>query len=282
MAHVQSKVVHLPQAPELAGGAGFTFEDRVSATYLAALLQQGFAPGIADRTVCRVALQQRDAGEPLDDVIVDYQTDQGDIARLSLQVKRSLTISSAPKNTDFQDVIRDCWSTFKKADFRKGTDRYGSAVGGVATDKVRNLRTLCELARASTTLAEFEARFAPDGNASAAVREIKAAIASLIKKAAGSVYSGQDLKDFLAHFVMIEFDFLHEGQTYLSATLNGLRGCLATGEAAHATALWDRFCTLAREGAGRSAVFDRPGLVRSLSATFRLVAAPRSDRTWSA
>lgn len=112
-------MVHLPQAPELAGGAGFTFEDRVSATYLAALLQEGFAPGIPDRTVCRVALQQRDAGEPLDDVIVDYQTDQGDIARLSLQVKRSLTISSASKNTDFQEVIRDCWNTFKKADFAR-------------------------------------------------------------------------------------------------------------------------------------------------------------------
>jgi hypothetical protein len=267
-------VVHLPQAPELAGGAGFTFEDRVSATYLAALLQQGFAPGIANRTVCRVALQQRDAGEPLDDVVVDYQTDQGDIARLSLQVKRSLTISSAARNTDFQDIICDCWSTFKKADFRKGTDRYGSAVGGVATDKARNLRTLCELARASTTLAEFEARFAPAGNTSAAVREIKDAIASLIQKAAGSRCSGQDLMDFLAHFVLIEFDFLHEGQTDLSATLNGLRACLTTGKAAHATALWDRLCTLAREGAGRSTVFDRPGLVRSLSATFRLAAAP--------
>ena len=266
----------MPQAPELAGGAGFTFEDKVSATYLAALLQQGFAPGIADRTVCRVALQQRDFGEPLDDVIVDFQTDHGDLARLSLQVKRSLTISSARTNTDFQDAIRDCWSTFKKADFRKGTDRYGPAVGDVAKDKVRDLRTLCELARASTTLAEFEERFAPDGNgnASATVRRIKDDIASLIEKASCSACSGQDLKDFLAHFVLIEFDFLHEGQTDLPATLNALRACLATSEAAQASALWDRLCTLAREGAGRSAVFDRPGLVRSLSATLRLATAP--------
>lgn len=96
----------------------------------------------------------------------------------------------------------------------------------------------------------------------------------MIKKATRVACSRQDLKDFLAHFVLIEFDFLHEGQTDLSATLNGLRACLATGKAAHATALWDRLCTLVREGAGRSAVFDRPGLVRSLSATFQLAAAP--------
>jgi hypothetical protein len=267
------KGVRLSQAPELSGGAGFTFEDRVTATYLAALLQQGFAAGIADRTVCRVALQQRDFGEPLDDVIVDFQTDQRDLARLSLQVKRSLTISSASSNTDFRDVIRDCWSTFNKPDFRRGTDRYGPAVGDVATDKIRDLQTLCELARASTTLAEFEARFAPGGNASATVRQIKNDIASLIERAAGSACSGQDLKDFLAHLVLIKFDFLHEGQTHLPTALNGLRTCLATGEAIQALALWDRLCTLAREGAGRSAVFDRPTLVRSLSAAFRLAAA---------
>lgn len=274
LAYAQSKGGRLSQAPELAGGAGFTFEDRVSATYLAALLQQGFAPGIADRTVCRVALQQRYFGEPLDDVIFDFQTDQGDLARLSLQVKQSLTISGAPTNADFRDVICDCWRTFTKADFRKGGDRYGSAVGHVARNKARNLRTLCELARASSTIAEFEARFAPDGNASSAVGRIKDDIASLIKKAAGSACSGQDLRDFLAHFVLIEFDFLHEGQVDLSAALNGLRACLATGEAAQASALWDRLCAIAREGAGRSAVFARPELVRSLSATFRLVAAP--------
>jgi N-acetylglucosamine kinase-like BadF-type ATPase len=57
----------MTQSSELAGGAGFTFGDAVSATYLASLLQQGFAPGIQGRTVCRVALEQRDLGEPLDD-----------------------------------------------------------------------------------------------------------------------------------------------------------------------------------------------------------------------
>jgi len=264
----------LPQSPELAGGAGFTFEDRVSATYLAALLHQGFAPGLSNRTVCRVALQQRDFGEPLDDVSVDFQTDQGDRARLSLQVKRSLTISSAPSNTDFQAVVLGCWRTFKKPGFRKGTDRYGSAIGDVAIDKARDLRTLCDLARASATLTDFEMRFTPEGNASAAIRYIKNDIAALVEQAVGAACSDQDLKDFLAHFVLIQFDFLHEGQADPPTTLNALRACLKFGEAAQTSALWDRLCTLAREGAGRSEVFERPRLVHSLSATFQLVAAP--------
>jgi hypothetical protein len=264
----------MPQSPELAGGTGFTFEDRVAATYLAALLQEGFAPGVVDRTVCRVSLQQRNFGEPLDDVIVDFQTDQGDPSRLSLQVKRSLTISSAPTNTDFRDVIRDCWGTFKKAEFKKGVDRYGTTVGIISTIKLNDLQRLCEIARNSATLADFEKHFTPVGNASKAVRKIKDDMAQLIEITSESVCSDDELKDFLAHFVIIRFDFLHEGQIDLSVTLNGLRACLVPGETSQTSALWDRLCNIAREGSGRSAVYERPGLVRSLSSIFKLATAP--------
>lgn len=81
-----------PQSPELAGGAGFTFEDAVAAHFLSALLCESAAEGIPDRIVSRVALQQRDFGEPLDDLIVDSCAADGSPARLSLQVKRQLTI----------------------------------------------------------------------------------------------------------------------------------------------------------------------------------------------
>ncbi|MEI6336802.1 MAG: hypothetical protein WCS87_19770 [Methylococcaceae bacterium] len=69
------------QSPELAGGAGFTFEDAVSALFLSALLGEGYAPGVENRTVCRVALQQRNFGEPLDDVIIDFRDTNGELAR---------------------------------------------------------------------------------------------------------------------------------------------------------------------------------------------------------
>ena len=130
------------------------------------------------------------------------------------------------------------------AGFRDGVDRYGAAVGSVARIKARDLQMLCELARASTTLSEFEARFVPGGNASASVGHIKDDISSLLEKASGSTPSGPKLKEFLAHLVLIEFDFLHEGQSSLPSALNTLRDCLVAGEAQHASALWDRLCTL--------------------------------------
>jgi hypothetical protein len=121
----------LPQSSELAAGAGFTFENLVAARYLVALLTEQGMPG-AGGIVVGVALQQRGFGEPLDDVIVDLQTATGQRTRLSLQCKSSLIISSAPKNTDFREIIRDSATTLQKPDFRENLDRFGAAVRSVA------------------------------------------------------------------------------------------------------------------------------------------------------
>ena len=264
----------MPQSPELAGGAGFTFEDAVAGSYLSALLQQGYAPGVESRVVTRVALQQRDFGEPLDDIIVDFRSEAGEPARLRLQVKRSLTISRARTNTDFRDIIRDCWATLSKPDFRRAVDRYGAAVGEVASGKARDLRTLCELARASATSADFEARFAADGNVSEAVRKVRDDVVALIEETTEASSSVDGIHQFLAHFVLIEHDFMHEGGASLPSALNSLQLCLALGHAGQAPALWTKLCRLAREGAGRSAVFDRPHLVRELATEVSLASPP--------
>ena len=105
----QKKPTSGTQSPELAGGAGFTFEGGVGGFYLAALLGEAYAPGMESSTVSRVAFQQRNFGEPLDDVIVDFRGAAGEETRLSLQVKSDLTISAAPSNKDFRGIIRDSW-----------------------------------------------------------------------------------------------------------------------------------------------------------------------------
>jgi hypothetical protein len=149
---------------ELTGGAGFTYEDAVVAYYLTALLREEHAAGQTG-CVTRVAVQQGTQGEPLDDVIID--TSIGESARrLSLQVKRSLTISAAASNTDFRWIIQRALESRAKADFRVGEDRYGFAVEHVAETKFRSLTRLIEWAKSSPTGADFVARFAPNSAAS--------------------------------------------------------------------------------------------------------------------
>jgi hypothetical protein len=276
MARKKSRSIERPrrtQSSELAGGSGFTFGDAVSAYYLAALLGEGYAPGIEHRTVCRVALEQREFEEPLDDVIVDFQDGAGNLARLSLQVKRALTISAAKTNTDFREIIRDSWATYQKPDFRKRTDRFGVAVGHIAKEKARSLTALCEFARASDTLAQFKARFAKRGSAGAAVKKIKTDIAALLRAAKGHPSSDAEMHEFLAHFVLLEFDFLHEGASDPPAVMTRLRDCLAADHATQSPVLWSNLRQLARDGAGKSAGFERSRLVHDLLPVVRLRAA---------
>ncbi len=268
----------MSQSPELAGGAGFTFEDAVGAVYLAALLEEGHAPGSGNRVVVRVALQQRDSGEPLDDLIVDCRSIAGELARLSLQVKRRLVISNAHSNADFYAVVRDCWLTLQKPDVRIGIDRFGAAVGEVASDKARGLRFITELAAASTTATEFHNRFVGNGSASEAHRSIKADVEALIERAKGSPPTPEEAWRFFAHFVFVEFDFLHSGGTSEPGAVNALRGCLDPQHHDQAASAWAEVRLLVREGAGKSEIFDRPKLVRKLSTVVRLAGSTRLKR----
>ena len=260
----------MSQSPELAGGEGFTFEGEAAAYYMAALLSESYAPGIDDRIVVRVAVQQRDFGEPLDDVIVDFADAEKNLARLSLQVKRTLTISSAKTNKDFRDVIRDSWRTLNKPDFRVGTDRYGAAVGTVTASKERALKTLCDWARESLTTAHFDSRFAIGGSAGTGIREVKDDVASLLEKAKGTPCTCEEVHRFLAHFVLIQFDFLREGSTDPVEAINRIKECLAPIESTKAPLVWSRVVHLARASAGKSGEFDRARLVRIVAPVARL------------
>ncbi|MGY0312346.1 hypothetical protein ACV4QK_10755 [Alteromonas macleodii] len=262
----------MTQSPELAGGDGFTYEGNAAAFYLSALLAEAYAPGVKDRVVVRVSVQQRDFGEPLDDVVVDFADadNDADEARLSLQVKRSLTISDADTNSDFKDIIRDSWATLKKPDFQLNTDRYGVATGTVSAAKARGLNSLCELARESQETSHFETRYTEEGNASAELKSIKECIVELLAKAKGSQCSPEEVHQFLAHFVLIQFDFLHDGATDSPEAINLIKNSLVAEESSKAPLVWSKIVQLARASAGKAGQFDRARLVRELCVVVKL------------
>lgn len=260
----------MTQSSELGGGEGFTFEGDAAGFYLAALLAEAYAPGVDDRIVVRVSVQQRAFGEKLDDLIVDFEDVDKHIARLSLQVKRSLTISKAKTNEAFREVIHHCWATLKKPDFRIDVDRYGAAVGTVAPAKERALKTLCDWARESLTADHFGARFAEAGNASKQHKRIKDDCVALLREAKGAPPTLEEVHEFLAHFVLIQFDFLREGATDPPDAIDRIRDCLAPSDATKAPAVWAKVVQLARVSAGKSGQFDRARHVRAISPVGRL------------
>ena len=168
MTESKNKPTESSASSELTGGAGFTYEDSVVGYFLTALLGAAQATG-GHGAVVRVAVQQRAEGQPLDDIVVDTRDASGE-RRLSLQVKRRLTISAAASNRDFRQIVADCRATRSNPKFRTGRDAYGFVAQYVAQRPVRNLCRIVDLANASTNAVEFIRRFQGAGATSQGLR----------------------------------------------------------------------------------------------------------------
>jgi hypothetical protein len=260
---------------ELTGGAGFTFEDAVAAYYLAALVNGTTASGLLPRVVHRVALQQASFGEPLDDVIVDaISASDNSVVRLSLQVKRALTISNAASNTDFREVIQRSWATLQKTDFRNDLDRVGAANGTIAEESLRNFVTVCEWARASQTTATFMQRFNADGPASQAHLNVLDTVRNLAQDGSGASLTDDALYRLFRHLVLIKFDLLHEGAATDAEVVTSLQRSLAASQIGRAADLWRQLRQIARDGSGRSEEFTRGSVLQRLNGVFQFVGSP--------
>lgn len=253
----------MSQSSELAGGDGFTFEGHIGALYLAALLAKQKTVG-CDGIVVNVATQQRDFNNPLDDIIIRWIDNSNRNGTTSIQVKRHLTISNAKTNTDFRDIIRDSWKTFTDQQFIKNLDKFGVAVGYIAESKSRALRLLCESAKESNNIKHFNQRFSKDGNASSEVTSIKNTIQNIIKDEIQLTPSDEQLRSFLAHFILIQFDFLHEGATSNEISYALIREFLGVDHSDKVHLVWGNLNNLIRISAGKSGQYNYERLLNEL------------------
>ena len=103
------------------GPAGTHFEGQIGAFYLLAMLSGAPPRGLPGTTIDKVALQQANAGRPLDDVIVHaHDNASGKAAVLEIQVKRSITFAAA--DPVFRKVVGQIVKASQRPDFL--TQRY--------------------------------------------------------------------------------------------------------------------------------------------------------------
>ena len=257
------------QSPELAGGDGFTYEGHVMAFYLTALLAELSAPG-CDGTVVNVASQQRDFGYPLDDVIIKWIDASDRIGTTSLQVKRDLTISSAESNKNFRDIVRDSLASYQDSSFTDDIDKYGVAVNEISFAKFRDLGFLCQTAVESGDIEHFEQRFSTNGNASADIKAIKEVVYQLLDEFSATPLTPTQKHDFLKHFIIVKFDFLHDGEVDAHIAEQQIQSQLPNNSIVSPVLVWSHVYELGRESAGKAGQFDRVRLVHELSKVVRL------------
>jgi hypothetical protein len=233
---------------ELTGGAGFTFEDRVVAYYLAALLREEGASG-QNGIVTSVAVQQA-PDRPMDDVVVEF-AEEGIRRTLGLQVKRPVRISAA--NTDFREIMTAAVATRRKAEFQVDADAYGFAAERVAVERLQSLHRLIDWAKSSPTGDGFTRRVEMAG---AAERNLREELRPLIGAA-----SVDDEADFYRHFVALRMDGLAEDAIQRAEAINRLRELLVDSDDGHARLLFDRLCQIARDGAASRRKWTRQSLL---------------------
>lgn len=247
---------------ELAGGAGFTFEDFVVAYYLTALLRDEGAQGLSGRVVS-VAVQRSGHDQPMDDLVIEFD-DGHQVRTLGLQVKRSLAISS--RNTDFKAVLTAAMEARGKADFNADTEFYGFVSEFVAVGPLRTLHRLIEWAKASPTELDFTRRFEPGGSAAAAERTMRPDLATILGEHSNAAFYRQ--------FVAQKMEGLWDGGDMRAGIVNRLCDISSSNELSDGTLLFDRLCRLVREGAANAKKWTRATLLKEVASAVRLKVSP--------
>ena len=191
--------------PFSTGGGGVDFEHRVQATFLLALLVEGFSP-LLKVPITSVLFQAKRSGYDTDDIVLFSSSDTYSV-KIICQIKHRVTITE--KNEIFKDVIASAWSDFNKSTFNKQADKIVLISGAVAN--ANSLRFIYDQANGASNANDFVDRIGKPGYSNDTNREKLNAIKSLLKKAnSGQDVTVEQLWEFCKVFTILVFDLDYE------------------------------------------------------------------------
>ncbi|KQO19559.1 hypothetical protein ASF16_06185 [Acidovorax sp. Leaf78] len=233
-----------PGTSTLASGpAGAHFEAQVGASYLLAMLARAPARGLPGATIDRVALQQANAGRPLDDVVI-YAHDNvsGKLAVLEVQVKRSITFAAA--DPIFRKVVGQIVKASQRPDFL--TQRYELAIA--TTKGSRKIdgayQDVLTLARQIGDAATFAAQIDLAGVANDDMRALVKTFKSHMRDE-GSPDDNETVWLLLRRLQILTFDFTAPGSASHDLALERAVRVLHTDDGSRVGAFWGSLIELA-------------------------------------
>ncbi|RMA61373.1 hypothetical protein C8C96_2401 [Acidovorax sp. 100] len=233
-----------PGTSTLASGpAGTHFEAQVGASYLLAMLSGAPARGLPGATIDRVALQQANAGRPLDDVVIHaHDNVSGKSAVLEVQVKRSITFAAA--DPVFRKVVGQIVKASQRPDFL--TQRYELAIA--TTKGSRKIdgayQDVLTLARQIGDAATFTAQIDLAGVANDDMRAFVKTFTSHLRDE-GSPDDNETVWLLLRRLQILTFDFTAPGSASHDLALERAIRVLHTDDGWRAGAFWVSLIELA-------------------------------------
>lgn len=254
-----------PSASPLAtGGAGTIFEYRVAALALAALLRGDRVEGFAVPMV-EVGLQQRIAGNYLDDIVVYGEGGDGLPVQIEFQVKR--TVAPVPSDAQWRSVVGQCVSALE-ADVDGVAERrhlFGLAAAG-PKNRLAELAELTKWARVQATAAAFDSVISAERASSAPVRQRWRALRESVEQVLaerGSTPGSEGVDDVafrIASALRVWVVQVDDAETDYRHAVDRLSDLLEPDQRSVAATLFVNLADIAQELGSRAGRIDRPWL----------------------
>ncbi|WP_369929307.1 hypothetical protein [Xanthomonas sp. NCPPB 2632] len=249
-------------------GAGFEFEDLISAWQLVKALSGEHAPGI-EGVVAQVQAQVSTLGWRIDDLLLTAQA-AGALRRLAISAKGNLQVTAAGLPADFVTRAWDQWRD-PQGPFNRATD--GLALVTLGTHQAfdpawREVKNACSSTDTALTMSRIRS------NAR------QAHVFDSVQKPGG--VSDEETIELIRrlHVLPTDLQSAHsEGKTQAIAQCRRL---LASGCDDEAQVLWKELINVAKEVRLRSGTITVPDLLSLLRGQFGLRHHPDFERDWEA
>lgn len=255
-----------PAALRSTSGAGFEFEDLISAWQLVKALSGELAPGIGG-VVTHVQAQVSTLGWRIDDLLLTAQS-TGVPRRLAVSAKGNLQVAAAGLPADF---VTRAWQQWRDphGPFNRATD--GLALVTIGTDKAfdpawREVKNACSGTDTALALSRIRSN-----------RRQSHVFDSVQKPGSASDEETIELIRRL-HVLPTDFQFAHSDTE--SQAIAQCRRLLAFSREDEAQSLWKELINVAKEVRLRSGTITVPGLLSLLRRQFGLRHHPDFEGDW--
>ena len=190
-------------SPSATGGGGPYFEQHVGAYWLALLLVESCPPILIDTVIRKVSFQTEHLGWHTDDALITCDPEKGGVRRIACQVKKALSVGA--EDEDFQGTILDAWQDFNGSIFG-ANDAFAIVTQRGTNVILRDLATLFDTARTSSSAADFAHRLTTPGLVSRHVRRDYGVIETIVDAHEGSPADRDRVWRFLRRIYVLPFD----------------------------------------------------------------------------
>jgi hypothetical protein len=260
--------------PAATGNAGPQFEAKVGAFYLLSLLSGDEPRGLPGATSRTIDFQQRGAGRPLDDVIVQGTNADGSAAVLEIQAKRALTFTAS--DTEFTDVVAQMWEAARRPEFETGRYELAVAMARTTTRVEHACQEVLHWARQLPDGATFASHINREKFSSKGMRDFVDVFRANLATAEAPTDDATGWR-LLRRFQILVFDFESPSSDYEHRARERARLALSNDQANRAADLWPVLIDHAGACARAGGSLDRSAVVTALQRQHGFHFDPRMD-----